>query len=92
MLDFSQSPRVGAADLNTGARVRLAELATAIFDKCGRPDLLQIGALPDPEQDNFTDVFEPTPGVNAASFRDPLTGVPDYLQRCLQGTYAEGEP
>ncbi|WP_432729531.1 NAD-dependent epimerase/dehydratase family protein [Variovorax sp. W6] len=74
---------VGVMPLSHGAPVTLAELATHVFDAVGRPDLLRIGARPEPPDDNYATVL-PRPGLlEQIVFRPALQGVAAYVQAQL---------
>lgn len=73
----------GIVDLSHGAPVKLKELARFIFEKFGVPNLLSIGALTAPSNDNYAFVFERSPLLKNISFRDTPPSVVDYLRSCL---------
>lgn len=70
------TPGRGALTLSHGRPVTLRALAEAVFSAAGRPDLLQLGALPAPPEDNYGSVFSVTPGLQPQAFRDALACVP----------------
>jgi nucleoside-diphosphate-sugar epimerase len=69
--------------LSSGRPVRLADLASAVFTACGRPDLLRVGALPSAPTDNRDFVFPPSPPDLLPHCRDALTAVPEYVRAHL---------
>jgi hypothetical protein len=73
----------GTLDLSHGQPVTLARLATFLFEHFGCPQLLRVGALPAPADDNYQHVFAPTPQLIGTVFRDTLPAVADYLGTCL---------
>ena len=69
----------GLESLSHGQPVQLASLATRIFDSLGKSSLLRIGAIPDPEVDIFTDIFQSNGNLDGVYFRDTGEGVTRYL-------------
>jgi nucleoside-diphosphate-sugar epimerase len=67
-------------ELNSGAPVRLADLARTLFVESGRPDLLRVGALEGAPGDNRNRVFERSEPDILPYFRNPLLGVLDYVR------------
>lgn len=69
-------PSRGPLALSHGKPVTLRRLAEAVFSAAGRPDLLQLGVLPAPPEDNYGSVFSVTSGLQPQDFRDALACVP----------------
>ena len=74
---------MGVVPLSHGAPVTLAELATYVFDAVGRPDLLRIGARPEPPDDNYATILSRPRLLGQVDFRPALQGVAAYVQAQL---------
>jgi nucleoside-diphosphate-sugar epimerase len=72
----------GVTDLSHGQPVSLSTLATAVFDGFGAPALLQLGALPEPQDENYGTVFARHAALEQAAFRDTLPAVVAYMKQC----------
>lgn len=70
----------GIVELSHGKPVSLKHLAQAIFQACGKSDLLHLGALPEPAEENFSRVFERPAVLDAIVFRDCIESVVEYMQ------------
>lgn len=78
-----QSGCTGVVALSHGAPCSLCELATHVFAALGRPELLRLGARPEPAQDNYATVL-PRPAVlESVAFRPALQGVTAYVEQIL---------
>lgn len=66
--------------LSAGDPVRLADLARAVFQACGRPDLLEIGAIPAAPSENERIRFPRSDAAVLPLYRDPMIGVPEYVR------------
>ncbi len=75
--DWQAGP--GPMELSSGAPVRLADLAAAVFSGCGRLDLLKVGAIPSVPSDNRRHVFPRSDPSLLPYYRDPIVGVVTYL-------------
>ncbi|WKJ92017.1 NAD-dependent epimerase/dehydratase family protein [Methylomonas montana] len=73
----------GAIELSHGQPVTLRELATYIFESYRCANLLKIGALPEPVNDNYGLLFERTVELTDMVFRDTLPNVIQYLRSYL---------
>lgn len=69
----------GQIDLSHGAPVTLRDLASYVFQRLGKPDLLAVGASPDPIADNFDTFYQRPALLTSAVFRPTLEGVADYM-------------
>lgn len=65
----------GVIDLSHGKPVSLKELALYIFTAFNSKKLLRIGALPEPEEENFNMVFDPPDLLKNIKFRVTLPSV-----------------
>lgn len=70
----------GAVDLSHGEPISLKVLAHHVFKSFGVESLLRIGALPEPQEENYTAVFERPALLKNSSFRTTLPAVVSYLQ------------
>jgi nucleoside-diphosphate-sugar epimerase len=70
----------GVVKLSHGHPIRLRTLAEAIFQALGKPHLLRVGALPEPAQENFGEIFTPPETLNGMKFRDSIGAVVEYMK------------
>lgn len=70
----------GIVELSHGDPVTLRQLAEAVFLSFGQSDLLRIGAIAEPAQENFSDVFERPLALKAVEFRETVTSVTAYMK------------
>ncbi|WP_322015061.1 NAD-dependent epimerase/dehydratase family protein [Paraburkholderia sp. J12] len=73
----------GTVALSHGKPVTLREIAEIIFRAVGKSELLEVGALPDSEEENYERIFEPAVLPWAIEFRDSLPAIAEYLKTCL---------
>ena len=66
-------------DMNSGKSLRLADLARTIYTAFGASDLLEIGALTRPSQENTQEVFPKSPEWLLPASREALGGVVEHL-------------
>ncbi|WP_419569502.1 NAD-dependent epimerase/dehydratase family protein [Rheinheimera sp.] len=69
-------------NLSHGQAVSLKELAEGIFDAFDMGELLQIGALSFPLNENYDRVMQPSDAIKAISFRNSIPAVIEYLRDC----------
>jgi hypothetical protein len=62
----------------------LRELGEAVFCAFGARELLELGALPEPTDENFGAVLARPAPLLQASFRDASSGVVNYLKPYVQ--------
>jgi nucleoside-diphosphate-sugar epimerase len=73
--------------LSAGDPVRLADLARAVFEACGRPELLKVGAIAAAPSENERVRFPRSDPSVLTFYRDPLLGVPEYVRtECMKIT------
>jgi nucleoside-diphosphate-sugar epimerase len=73
----------GVLDLSNGEALSLRELASTVFDACGGADLLHVGALPEPLEENYGTVFACHPLLGPQAYRPALPAIVSYLKDCL---------
>ena len=72
----------GVVNLSHGEPVTLRDLASYIFEQFDCSELLRIGSLAAPPNDNFGMAFERPPLLADTAFRDTLPSVVEYLRFC----------
>lgn len=70
----------GLVTLSHGHPVTLRCLAEAVFEKLNKAHLLHLGALPEPAEDNFEQVFSSPGELQGIKFRETLSAVANYMQ------------
>lgn len=70
----------GAINLSHGAPVRLRELACYVCEKFECLDLLEIGAIPSSDNDNYHRTFERPSILHDANFRETFSSVLEYMK------------
>ena len=83
ILHIAASGTTGVFELSHGQPVSLRAIATHVFDAFGRPDLLRLGALPDPREDNFDRVFARPALLDGVRFRDTLPAIVASLAHAM---------
>ncbi|MDM0081988.1 NAD-dependent epimerase/dehydratase family protein [Variovorax sp. J31P179] len=73
----------GVVALSHGAPFTLRELASHVFAELGKKELLHIGALPEPRNDNYGTVVPRPKLLDHLDFRPTLEGVAAYLRALL---------
>jgi hypothetical protein len=53
-----------------------------VFQALGRDDLLQVGALPEPPEENYEKILNPTANLQQVAFRDSLPAIVQYMEEC----------
>jgi len=72
----------GVLDLSHGKPLSLKTIAQSVFQNLGKKDLLQLGALPEPPEENYETVLKPTQIAQKITFRDSLPAITQYMQKC----------
>ncbi len=76
--------------LSAGEPVRLADLARAVFQACGRPELLMVGAIAAAPSENERVRFPRSDAALLPFYRDPLVGVAEYVRtECIRRSSME---
>lgn len=74
----------GVVELSHGQPVTLRRLAEAVFASAGKGYLLRLGVLPEPQQENFTQVFSRPSILEGVMFRDAVAGVVEYMKTLIE--------
>ena len=80
LIDRNQS---GIQEITAGNGIRLRDLATGIYEHFQLADLLVVGAVEIEHQEKFTNDYIRNPHLNTVEFRDPVSGVNNYLETLL---------
>jgi nucleoside-diphosphate-sugar epimerase len=79
---LSTAGRRGVFDLSSGMPVSLHALAESCFAAFGASDLLHVGAIPEPGDENYATVFARDPLLAQDMFRPTLPAIHAYLADC----------
>ena len=79
---ISNSSEFGVKSLNHGNPTTLKSLATAIFSAFKKTELLQIGELPEPSEENYTTASKISPMLDSMTFRNSTEGIIEYMLAC----------
>ena len=71
----------GTVNISHGNPITLKNIASSIFDSFGRRELLHIGALPEPEEENFNQTFKLSEFILQSNFRDSLPAIVEYMHQ-----------
>lgn len=71
----------GTVNISHGNPLTLANIAYSIFDSFGKRDLLRIGALPEPVEENFNQTFKLPEFILQNDFRDSLPAIVEYMHQ-----------
>ena len=72
----------GTLNLSHGKPLSLNTIAESVFQALGKSDLLHIGTLPEPPDENYEKILKPTEIVQQTTFRDSLPAIIQYMQEC----------
>ena len=76
----------GLTNLSHGNPLSLHSIAQGVFEALGREDLLQVGTLHEPPEENYATVLEPSPLVAPTIFRESLPAIIEHMQACCEAT------
>lgn len=79
---IASSAQPGVLNLSHGKPLSLRIIAESVFQAFGKGDLLRVGALPEPPDENYEKVLKPTEIVRHVAFRDSLPAIVQYMQEC----------
>lgn len=74
----------GIIALSHGSPLTLRQIAEAVFEALGKSESLEVGALPDPEQENYEKIFEPLSFPCSVKFRESLPAIVEYMKLNLR--------
>lgn len=86
ILRLAKGTEVGCADVNSGTPIALRDLAMRLFEQMDCSHLLKIGAIPDPDVDNYNNTFSRSKFVKETDFRETISGVSNYVSSVLERT------
>lgn|GEM_PF-925703 len=72
----------GVINISHGKPVTLRAVAENIFDALGKRELLHVGALPEPLDENYEQVLKPIDILLGIEFRDSLPAIVQYVKGC----------
>ena len=75
----------GVLQINHGISITLKDIATHLFSHFNSIELLKIGDVATPIQENFTRKFVVPESLKGIAFRNPLDGITDYFSLLLNG-------
>jgi len=72
----------GIVNVSHGRPLSLKMIANGVFQVLGRDDLLQVGALPEPQEEYYQKILNPTEILQQVAFRDSLPAIVQYMKEC----------
>jgi hypothetical protein len=75
----------GILQINHGISITLKDIATHLFSHFNSLELMKIGDVATPVQENFTRKFVVPESLKGIAFRNPLEGITDYFRLLLNG-------
>ena len=72
----------GIVNVSHGKPLSLKVIADGVFQSLGRDDLLRVGALPEPPEENYEKILNPTEMLQQVAFRDSLPAIVQYMMEC----------
>ncbi len=69
----------GVMNLSHGKPLRLRAIAESVFDALGKSDLLCVGSLPEPLEENYETVFNPLEFLHDLTFQESLPAIVNYI-------------
>ena len=73
----------GVVNLSHGQPVLLRAVAESVFDALEKSHLLRLGALPEPAEENYDQIFRANEVVSTVLFREALPNINTYMKNCL---------
>lgn len=73
----------GVLNLSHGRPLSLRAIAEGVFQAVGKDGLLGVGSLPEPVEENYEKVVNPSEILKHVEFRDSLPAIIQYVQECL---------
>jgi len=72
----------GVVNLSHGNPVSLRAIAENVFEELGKIHLLHVGALPEPAEENYDQIFRVNEIVDGVCFREVLPNINEYMKNC----------
>jgi len=79
---IAESSVPGVTSISHGKPLSLKAIAENVFSALGKSELLHVGALPDPYEENYHKILKPTELVNSSDFRESLPAIVEYMRGC----------
>jgi len=79
----------GLLNLSHGRPISLKTIAEHVFQSFGKEELLCLGALPEPHEENYENVLTVTEILRQVPFKDSLPAVVRYMHECQQSQEAQ---
>jgi nucleoside-diphosphate-sugar epimerase len=76
------STQFGVINLSHGKPQSLRHIAEGVFSALGKSELLQIGGLSEPPEENYAIIMQPAPQLASTVFRESLPAVIEYMKNC----------
>lgn len=80
---IAESSVSSVVNLSHGQPVSLRAVAESIFDALEKSHLLRLGALPEPADENYDQIFRANEVVSTVLFREALPSINEYMKKCL---------
>lgn len=79
---IANSALPGVLNVSHGKPNSLRAIAESVFQALGKGDLLQVGSLPEPQEENYEKIVNPTEILRHVAFRDSLPAIVQYMREC----------
>jgi nucleoside-diphosphate-sugar epimerase len=79
---IADSALSGIVNVSHGKPLSLKIIADGVFHALGRGDLLSVGALPEPPEENYEKILNPIEMLQQVEFRDSLPAIVQYMEEC----------
>lgn len=80
----------GVLNLSHGKPLSLKVIAESVFHVLDKDELLHVGALPEPPEENYDRIFRPSEIMQQVAFRDSLPAIVQYMKECYFSTATLG--
>lgn len=79
---IANSAPPGVVNVSHGDPLSLRAIAESVFQALGKDDLLRVGSLPEPQEENYEKILNRTEILQHVAFRAPLPAIVQYMQEC----------
>lgn len=79
---IAKSAPPGVVNVSHGKPLSLRAIAESVFHALGKDELLHVGALPEPPEENYEQVLRPTEILQRVEFRNSLPAIVQYMREC----------